>query len=113
MCCITQNLHQSQLRPSLGHPHNRTEMDTLCSSEERRRQEALDGAKQHAEALAVSHHNPAKQIGPSRGELAKFISCSALLRRIQYLFGLDFRRSLGIGRVPPREESFRGVTAGS
>lgn len=48
-----QSLHQTQLRPSLGHPHNRTEMDTLCSSEERRRQEALDGAKQHAEALAV------------------------------------------------------------
>ena len=55
-----QSLHQSQLRPSLGHPHNRTEMDTLCSSEERRRQEALDGAKQQAEALAVGHHNPAK-----------------------------------------------------
>lgn len=58
--CIIQSLHQSQLRPSLGHPHNRTEMDTLCNSEERRRQEALDGAKQQSQALAVSHHNPAK-----------------------------------------------------
>ena len=72
-----QSLHQSQLRPSLGHPHNRTEMDTLCSSEERRRQEALDGAKQHAEALAVGHSNPFKQIGPYRGVLAKFSLYSA------------------------------------
>lgn len=67
LLCIMQSLHQTQLRPSLGHPHNRTEMDTLCSSEERRRQEALDGAKQHAEALAVGHCNPFIQIGSTRG----------------------------------------------
>ena len=30
-------------------------MDTLCASEERRRQEALDGAEQHAHALTVSY----------------------------------------------------------
>lgn len=67
LLCIMQSLHQTQLRPSLGHPHNRTEMDTLCSSEERRRQEALDGAKQNAEALAVGHCNPFIQIGSNRG----------------------------------------------
>ena len=53
-------------------------MDTLCSSEERRRQEALDGAKQHAEALAVGHRNPFKQIGLFGGMLAKFSLYSAL-----------------------------------
>ncbi|XP_078383943.1 coiled-coil domain-containing protein 180-like isoform X2 [Oculina patagonica] len=92
-----KNLHQSQLRPSLGHPHNRTEMDTLCGSEERRRQEALDGAKQHAEALAKLE---AQFAGVFIEKLAQ--TCETMLLQFDAVLSLD---DVEVGKVEPKPKS--------
>lgn len=92
-----KSLHQSQLRPSLGHPHNRTEMDTLCSSEERRRQEALDGAKQHAEALAKLE---AQFAGVFIEKLAQ--TCETMLLQFDAVLSLD---DVEVGKVEPKPKS--------
>ncbi|EDO34559.1 predicted protein [Nematostella vectensis] len=53
MCYFPQH-HQSQLRPTLGHPQNRQELDTLCGSETRRKTESIDGIQEHSSALLQS-----------------------------------------------------------
>lgn len=92
-----KNLHQSQLRPSLGHPHNRTEMDTLCSSEERRRQEALDGAKQHAEALAKLEAQFASSFIEKLAQ-----TCETMLLQFDAVLSLE---DVEVGKVEPKPMS--------
>lgn len=92
-----KNLHQSQLRPSLGHPHNRTEMDTLCSSEERRRQEALDGAKQHAEALAKLEAQFASSFIEKLAQ-----TCETMLLQFDAVLSLE---DVEVGKVEPKPKS--------
>jgi len=92
-----KNLHQSQLRPSLGHPHNRTEMDTLCASEERRRQEALDGAKQHAEALAKLEAQFASSFIEKLAQ-----TCETMLLQFDAVLSLD---DVEVGKVEPKPKS--------
>lgn len=92
-----KNLHQSQLRPSLGHPHNQTEMDTLCSSEERRRQEALDGAKQHAEALAKLEAQFASLFIEKLAQ-----TCETMLLQFDAVLSLD---DVEVGKVEPKPKS--------
>ncbi|KAM7451254.1 hypothetical protein ABFA07_001297 [Porites harrisoni] len=92
-----KNHHQSQLRPSLGHPHNRTEMDTLCASEERRRQEALDGAKQHAEALAKLEAQVASSFIEKLAQ-----TCETMLLQFDAVLSLD---DVEVGKVEPKPKS--------
>ncbi|XP_074627275.1 coiled-coil domain-containing protein 180-like [Acropora palmata] len=92
-----KTLHQSQLRPSLGHPHNRNEMDTLCASEEKRRQEALDGAKQHAQELSILE---AQFAGSFIEKLAQ--TCETMLLQFDAVLSLD---DVQVGRVEPKPKS--------
>lgn len=92
-----KTLHQSQLRPSLGHPHNRNEMDTLCASEERRRQEALDGAKQHAHALAKLEAESASLFIEKLAQ-----TCEVMLLQFDAVLSLD---DVEVGKVEPKPKS--------
>ncbi|XP_071511232.1 coiled-coil domain-containing protein 180-like [Diadema antillarum] len=43
--------HKNLLRPTLGHPHNRRELEALCQQEEERRKEYMKGVEENATAL--------------------------------------------------------------
>ncbi|XP_030854046.1 coiled-coil domain-containing protein 180-like isoform X3 [Strongylocentrotus purpuratus] len=43
--------HKLLLRPTLGHPHNRNELVSLCDQEEERRKEYMAGVEDNAKAL--------------------------------------------------------------
>ncbi|XP_072015860.1 coiled-coil domain-containing protein 180-like [Amphiura filiformis] len=43
--------HKTLLRPTLGHPHNKNQLQTLCDSEENRKQDYVNGIDEHAQNL--------------------------------------------------------------
>ena len=51
---LFQREHKTLLRPTLGHPHNKNQLQSLCDSEESRGQDYVHGVDENAQNLQVS-----------------------------------------------------------
>ncbi|XP_032230152.2 coiled-coil domain-containing protein 180 [Nematostella vectensis] len=89
--------HQSQLRPTLGHPQNRQELDTLCGSETRRKTESIDGIQEHSSALLQSE----VEFG---GTLVQNLAqtCETMLLQFDAVLTLE---DVEVGKVEPTPKS--------
>ncbi|KAK3730052.1 hypothetical protein QZH41_009552, partial [Actinostola sp. cb2023] len=92
-----KKLHQSQLRPSLGHPHNREEMEALCESESRRNTEAGDTIRDHANSLA----NLQVEFGRSFVDKLAHI-CETIVLQFDAVLTID---DVVVGEVEPKPKS--------
>ncbi|XP_031558023.1 coiled-coil domain-containing protein 180-like [Actinia tenebrosa] len=89
--------YQSQLRPSLGHPHNRNEMDSLCQQEIQRTTEANNAIRDHADTLMKME----VQFGASFVEKLAHI-CETMLLQFDAVLTID---DVLVGVVEPKPKT--------
>ena len=53
MIFFYQAEHKILLRPTLGHPHNRNQLQSLCESEENRKKDYINGVETNSQNLKV------------------------------------------------------------
>lgn len=89
-------MHKNQLHPSLGHPDNLLQLDTLCQREIKRHKDQADGINLNTKMLQVIvkpllNRNLSVAFGKERTSWIHFSSTSRVNRKMENVF--SFRQS--------------------